>query len=360
MVLTAKDFEDFKKSFSEQLAKSVEKATRDIKATVAEAVSAAVTPLHAEIVELRELLHESRDKLLDLQDKLIEKTQTIKSLEDKVASSNKNSELRSLIAEKSDLSEQYSRKDCLRIEGIKFDESETNESLQQTVLNKLREHDVVLDKADIHRLHRSGRPYPLNKFKEYANKRKGATNQPIDNMDKTQTAQVIVKCVNWSARSRVFNLHYRKDATINVNCDITKYRTDLLLTARTYLKDNEMKGYCYINAECHLILKDVDADKRQSFSNFADFKFNASKLARDANFHKKAQWLGQTTVINLKSHPELCHHPRFTYIGRRSMYGHSSFGNPYKIPPPHSRGESQTVWDSCPEFTKTNGHATVT
>ena len=302
MVLTVKDFEDFKVDFTASVDKcvqaSVEKATaaatETMRATVAEAIAEAVknaiAPLHNEIAELRELVHDTQEKVQSLQDKLAEKSQIINELEIKattIADTNSHGTLRTLVAEKSDINEQYSRKECLRLEGIPFDETENNDSLKAAVINKLKEHDVDITQVDIHRLHRSGRPYLLNKYKEYANKRRGAVKQHIDKEDQSLTAQVIMRFTNWSARTRVYSLHYRNDATIGVKCDITKYRSDLLATSRNYLKDNVIKGYCYINSECHLVLKNVDANLKYNFTNFADFKFHADKLVRDENFHKK-------------------------------------------------------------------------
>ena len=67
MVITSKDFDDFRKSMEGQIEKSVQKATASsmitMKAAVSDAVKLAVTPLHAEIAELRTLLEEARNKI---------------------------------------------------------------------------------------------------------------------------------------------------------------------------------------------------------------------------------------------------------------------------------------------------------
>ena len=127
-----------------------------------------------------------------------------------------------------------------------------------------------------------------------------------------------------------------------MKCDLTKYRIDLLQTARSYLRDNSLRGYCYSNAECRLMVKNADNENRHTFSNFADFRYRAEHLNKDINYHKKTAeaapennpgWLDETIVVNLKTNPEWLKHPCFTYIGRRSKYGLSVFGNPFKIPP---------------------------
>ena len=142
--------------------------TTDQSALITEAVNKAVQPLHNEITNLRDLLVDTREQIQSLQDKIIEKNAKIVQLENKViAATQRNVELHSIIAEKSDEHESYSRKDCLRINGIPAQPYETNETLQRAVIDKLSENGVEIDDADIFRLHRSGKMHPLNKFKDY-------------------------------------------------------------------------------------------------------------------------------------------------------------------------------------------------
>ena len=169
------------------------------------------------------------------------------------------------------------------------------------------------------------------------------------NRDKTQTAQIIVRFSNWAARSRVYSLHYQNNSKLSVKTDLTKYRSDLLQTARSYLRDNSLKGYCYSNAECRLVLKNPDTDHRFTFNNFSDFKFCAEQLTQDETYHKRKdeaaqRWLDQTTIVNLNTNPEWQNHPRFTYIGCQSRFGQSIFGNPFKIPR-FSREESLRLYE---------------
>ena len=59
---------------------------------------------------------------------------------------------------KIDDQEQYSRKPCLRIEGITKDQGETNESLTTKVVKELNRFGAEVNISDIVRLHRIGRP----------------------------------------------------------------------------------------------------------------------------------------------------------------------------------------------------------
>ena len=190
------------------------------------------------------------------------------------------------MAEKADENESYSRKDSLRISGIPITPNEDNISLQAAVVDKLSELGVVIDDNDFFRLHRSGKPQPLNRFKQYLNKAHKA-NLPINPEDNAETAEVIVRFTRWAPRAKVYDLHYKKNVGITVKCDLTKYRQDILRLARQYLSDNNLRGYCYNNAECKLIMKDVSTNKRHFFTCFEDFKFLAAALVVDPTFHKR-------------------------------------------------------------------------
>ena len=109
----------------------------------------------------------------------------------------------------------------------------------------------------------------------------------IDKKDKSTTAQVIIKFTNWNARSKVYNIHYDQNFDIHINCDLSKYQSDLLKSARAYIKDNNRKGYAYNDSECRLIVRDVDRDQRRPFTNISDLKKIADNMIVDADFHKK-------------------------------------------------------------------------
>ena len=227
---------------------------------------------------MRDLVQQTIDQVKSLQDKLLEATLQ--------AVTQRNSELTIQVAASRDESESYSRKDCLRINGIPIAEGENNETLKVAVIKTLAENGVVISNADIFRLHRAGRPSPLNNFKKYLNN----VNVPpvkIDPRDKTETAEVIVRFTNWAARSKVYALHYEKNLLIRVRCDLTKFRQDLLTTARLYLKDHNRRGYVYNNAECALVLKDPDSGRRLFFKSFAELKQIADGLGVDADLHKR-------------------------------------------------------------------------
>ena len=145
---------------------------------------------------------------------------------------------------------------------------------------------IHLSDADIFRLHRSGRPSPIINFYKYIN-HVNQTPIVIDVNDQTKTAEVIIRFTNWSARAAVYDLHYKKNLRLRVRCDLTKFRQGLLDSARTYLRDNELRGFTYNNAECSLLLRDPDVQKPQYYKNYNDFKLAADKLRHDPAFHQR-------------------------------------------------------------------------
>ena len=288
MPLSAPDIKTVKDLIEASTKTIVETNNSTLKGLIKSAVSAAVAEANKafndELTRLNDIIEETRDNVTALQNKLIEKEERIASLELKVATTSKsNIELSSKLNEATDRGETYSRKDCLRIEGLPYSADEDNASLQKKVIAKLKENKVTISKGDIFRLHRSGKPYPLNQYKKFA----GYDEKDIDKKDKSTTAQVIIKFTNWEARSKVYNIHYDQNSDIHVNCDLSKYQSDLLKSARAYIKDNNRKGYAYNDSECRLIVRDVDRDQRRPFTNISDLKKIADNMIVDADFHKK-------------------------------------------------------------------------
>ena len=234
--------------------------TETISEAVAQAVSAAVAPLALQIVELKKIVEEKNNAITSLEQRLIASTQ-------------RNVELHSLIIEKAEQSEQYSRKSNLRVNGLPTVPNEDNDALQARVISKLSTLGVEIEERDIYRLHHASKPQPMNSFKAFVNKANDAAHQlPIDASDHTQTADVIVKFTNWSARSRVFRLHYTKNIDIRVKCDLTRERLDTLKAARGHLRTNKLNGYVYNNGECKLILVNSVTRQKQFFETATEFE----------------------------------------------------------------------------------------
>ena len=139
MPLSAPDIKTVKDLIEASTKTIVETNNSTLKGLIKSAVSAAVAEANKafndELTRLNDIIEETRDNVTALQNKLIEKEERIASLEVKVASTSKsNIELSSKLNEATDRGETYSRKDCLRIEGLPYSADEDNASLQKKLL----------------------------------------------------------------------------------------------------------------------------------------------------------------------------------------------------------------------------------
>ena len=143
-------------------------------------------------------------------------TSTIVSLQ------KENSELRarvSALEAKADAAEQYSRRNCLRVAGVKEDTSENTDVL---VIDMSRAIGAEISLDDIERSHRVGEP---------------RIGRPRD---------IIVKFVSYRTRRLVYGARTKtKDCGytgIFINEDLTKSRNKLLLKARKMVKSKVLKS----------------------------------------------------------------------------------------------------------------------
>ena len=166
----------------------------------------------------------------------------------------RDNELQTYITDKSEANEQYARKDNVRLSGLKYMPEEDNNALSARVVKVLSDNGVVIDQRDIYRLHRSGKP-------------------------KNDNADVLIRFNNWTARSKVYSLHYIKESPIKAWCDLTKRRQEVLQLARADIKSRNLNAYVYSNAECKLVLKCVHSDKRHYFDTYREFE-QLAKLLR--------------------------------------------------------------------------------
>ena len=123
-----------------------------------------------------------------------------------------------------DNSEQYSRRNCLRISGIQETDAENTDDL---VLNLARSIDVELSLGDIDRSHRLGRPGNAT----------GDTPRPRD---------IVVKFVSYRSRAKFYkarvltkNRGYRG---VFINEHLTRSRGKLLYLARRLVKSRQLNS----------------------------------------------------------------------------------------------------------------------
>ena len=249
---------------------------------VGDEITKAVAPLIAQINELSELV-KSKDAVIKT---LEESNQELKdnqlALEETIVAQNKrNIQLRAIMQQNDDVNESYSRKDSVRLGGIPIAAEEDNALLTQTVIETLNQYDVEVNKEDIFRLHRSGKKQKMNEFRRYAK----LPEVPNDN---AETSEVLIRFTRWQPRMEVYNIKYKRDVPLRTRCDLTKYRQDVMKLAREHLRENQLGGYVYVNAECKLVLCDAETKRRFIFTTMAEFTTMANlNIREDPNFNHR-------------------------------------------------------------------------
>ncbi|MES9901154.1 MAG: hypothetical protein ABW168_00560 [Sedimenticola sp.] len=166
-----------------------------------------------------------RNKLKDDLSELI--TQLIKPLQEELSVTRKlladeterNNKLASEVSDLKlalDEQEQYSRRSCLRVNGIIGDEGDPTENVEAKLISLAETHTIAITPEDIDVAHRLGRPKP------------------------GYTRSVIVKFTNLKARQRV--LAARKTlGNVYINEDLTRFRQTLHYHARVLVKEKRLE-----------------------------------------------------------------------------------------------------------------------
>ena len=128
--------------------------------------------------------------------------------------------------------EQYSRRLCLRIDGIELPSKDTKES-GEVVLEKVKEVfnelEVDIPDAVIDRAHRIG---PITAGKNGKSKQ-----------------QVIVRLTTWRHRTAIYRARKKLASSIRIRLDLTKTRLDRLNRANELLKSSD-DDYAFADVNC--------------------------------------------------------------------------------------------------------------
>jgi hypothetical protein len=173
----------------------------------------------ADILALKDLIHKQQDEINGLKEK-------ITCLQSQV----------DYLLDHSDESEQYSRRLCLRIDGIPVPENgaEKEEDVITAVKKVITEAGVTIPADSIDRAHRIG------KGRVVAGK---------------QTRQVIVKFANFRSRTSLYRA--RKAAhRYKIYLDLTRNRKKTMDDINRYLSENQSRNcYAFADINCRLTVK---------------------------------------------------------------------------------------------------------
>lgn len=166
--------------------------------------------------ELKQIINEQNKTISTLQDKVI-------ALESEVAT----------LRKKSESSEQYSRRNCLRIGGVPSSPNETADDCVKLVANLLQQADLSIPEAVLDRAHRVGIA-------------KG-----------TKPRQIIVKFSTWRHRSALYRARkeIRQKLGYTIQPDLTKTRLDLLNQVKALCETSNVAVYAFADINCALGIK---------------------------------------------------------------------------------------------------------
>lgn len=142
--------------------------------------------------------------------------QTKQALKEKIT---ENEKLKSDISELKlavDEQEQYSRRSCLRINGVIGDEGDPAENVESKILNLAQAHHIDVTSNDIDVAHRLGKPRP------------------------GYTRAVLVKFTNLKARHRVMAAK-KTLGPVYINEDLTRFRQSLHYHARQLAREKKIE-----------------------------------------------------------------------------------------------------------------------
>lgn len=218
--------------------------TEQLKTTLSEHVNVSVTAMAQSVANI--ITESINDRMTSIEHENSRLNEQIHLLNKRVEEleSYKQSSIVSI-----DTAEQYSRRSCLRISGIK---QTPDESTDDIVLNIARACDAKITLTDIDRSHRIPPRSPSARA--------------------SQHADIIVKFVSYRSRAALFSGKSRLKkndvySNVYINEDLTRYRAFLLRSARKLVKDGKINsawsydGRIFIknnDGSRHLINSEID------------------------------------------------------------------------------------------------------
>ena len=204
------------------------------------------------------ILAEHRD-LLETQDKLLaEQNHEIQILRSKVCDNEHTiryfQHLQRLGARKMENLKQYTRRQNIRVSGIRVEQNESPVHLMSIIQKKCREMGLKLQVSDFDRAHRIGK-------RSYKNN--------------VLTQQIIVRMTSWKARNSIYEA--RKKSNLKWFADLTKERDATLNFARDQAKSMRFIDFVFCDRNCTLMVRST-AGKFYAFSNNIEFMSLASLI----------------------------------------------------------------------------------
>ena len=223
---------------------STHSSTKD-KKMVSKEISDYFTKLVEPLVttqRLEEIFGKFKEEIIErFEEKFTAQNQKIVDLEEKIAHQDKKIESLSI---KCDNNEQYSRRYCLRMHGLKYDKNENQNDIVSKFSECFSEIGLSYEEVEIDRVHRIGKPYK--------NEGSGLTMK-----------SVIIKFKSWRYRQDVYRNQPRRfengkkkpgENSFSVSLDLTRRRYNLLKIAQGIVKEMDNVSFVCADANCSLAI----------------------------------------------------------------------------------------------------------
>ena len=205
------------------------------------------------------LINEQNKKIENLNEKITQQDSTISILQNNVDVLKENClKLQDDIDARCDELEQYSRRQCLRIEGIVKPKNEKVENVIKLVQECFAEAKVDIPDTVLDRAHRVGPTY------------KDQSNNDVQG--------IIVKFNNFRYRSMFYkNRKNLKDKRVRI--DLTKNRYNLLKQTNELIRNKKMDNVVYVFADlnCRLKLVNKEQEEELFFNNLEEVELSLSQ-----------------------------------------------------------------------------------
>eukprot|EP00111_Clytia_hemisphaerica_P020432 TCONS_00060214-protein len=131
------------------------------------------------------------------------------------------------LTKKSDDQEQYSRRSCLRINGIEKRENESSADCVKKVIEVFKDMDVAIEPKDIDRAHRVGK----------------------------ERSTMIVKLYSFDKRTSIYKARKKAKNNIKIYLDLTKKRLKLLDEAKEFITKDCNVDFVFADINCNTVAR---------------------------------------------------------------------------------------------------------
>ena len=202
------------------------------------------------LVKLKNELKQEIKEVVAAQNKEIELLQSTVSLLQQHVKVLKQS-LNSQAKNTEDLA-QYGRRNCLRIDGIPYEENESANEVLDIVRKKVNECEIDIPDIAFDRAHRIGPKYD-------------------DRKTKIKMQSILVKFTTFRHRTLFYRSRKKLSNNVKIRLDLTKVRYDLLNMAREYVEHKTNVKFVFADINCRLNVRKA-SDEVISFDNLDRLK----------------------------------------------------------------------------------------